>query len=274
MRGPFESASIPDSYRRFLQPVIFDPWAVRLIDFVDLREGQDVLDVAAGTGAVARAAARVVGPTGRVIASDISTGMLANIPIGADASTADTSATRIELLESSAIAIDLPDAVVDIALCQQGFPFIPNREAAALEMHRVLRPGGTIGVAVWAAGQRLEPFDSYGEVLIDAGFDTPFIRGSASGRMSMSETEVREVLLAGGFADVEVELQELVLQWPSVEVAAAGVSGTPYWPVISSLEPARREDLMNTLREIFTGSDGQPIRQTSIAVFGRGTAHS
>jgi SAM-dependent methyltransferase len=269
MRGPFESASIPDSYRRFLQPVIFDPWAVRLIDFVDLREGQDVLDVAAGTGAVARAAARVVGPTGRVIASDISTGMLANVPIGAD-----TSGAQIELLESSAIAIDLPDAVVDIALCQQGFPFIPNREAAAREMHRILRPGGTIGVAVWAAGRRLEPFDSYGEVLIDAGFDTPFIRGSASGRMSMSETEVREVLSAGGFADVEVELQELVLQWPSIEAAAAGVSGTPYWPVISSLEPARREDLMNTLREIFTGSDGQPIRQTSIAVLGRGTASS
>jgi SAM-dependent methyltransferase len=264
-RGPFESASIPEAYRRFLQPVIFEPWAARLIDVVGLRKGPTVLDVASGTGAVARAAARAVGRKGRVIASDISTAMLANVPIGADPNGAP-----IELLESPATAIALTDAAVDIALCQQGFPFIPDREAAAREMHRVLRPGGTIGVAVWAAGRRLEPFDSYGEVLVAAGFDTPFIRGSASGKMSMSEAEVRRVLLAGGFVDVEITVQELVLHWPSVDAAAAGISGTPYWPIIESLEPGRRDEVMGALREVFAGSDGQPIRQTTIAVLGRG----
>ncbi len=265
-RGPFESTSIPGAYRRFLQPVIFEPWASRLIDLVGLREDQHVLDVASGTGAVARAAARVVGPSGRVIASDISTAMLANVPIGADPGGAP-----IELVESSATAIALPDAVVDVALCQQGFPFMPDRAAAAREMRRVLRPGGTIGIAVWAAGRRLEPFDSYGEVLVAAGFDTPFIRGSASGKMSMSEAEVHGALSAGGFTDVEVTVQELMLQWPSIEAAAAGIRGTPYWPVIESLEPARREEVMSALREVFAGSDGGPIRQTTIAVLGRGT---
>lgn len=265
-RGPFESGSIPEAYRRFLQPVVFEPWAARLIDFVRLREGQSVLDVASGTGAVARAAAGVVGVRGRVIASDISIGMLANVQIGTD-----PVAAAIEVLESPATAIALPDASVDVALCQQGFPFIPDRIAAAREMRRVLRPGGRIGVAVWAAGRRLEPFDSYGEVLVSAGFDTPFIRASASGRMSMSEDELHEVLLAGGFVDVEVTAQELVLQWPSGEAAAAGVRGTPYWPIIESLEPGRRDDLMKALRDAFVDRAGRPLQQSTIAVLGRGT---
>lgn len=264
--GPFESASIPEAYRRFLQPVIFEPWAARLIDFVGLHEGQTVLDVASGTGAVARAAARTVGSHGRVIASDISTGMLTNVAIGADPADAP-----IELLESPATAIALSDAAVDVALCQQGFPFIPDRVAAAREMHRVLRPGGTIGIAVWATGRRLEPFDSYGEVLVAAGFDTPFIRGSASGKMSMSETDVQKVLSAGGFVDVEVTLQELVLQWPSVAGAAAGIRGTPYWPVVESLEQDPRNGIIGALQDVFSGSDGQPLLQTTTAVLGRGT---
>lgn len=214
-RGPFESASIPEAYRRFLQPAIFEPWAARLIDFVGLHEGQTVLDVASGTGAVARAAARTVGPRGRVIASDISTGMLTNVAIGAHPADAP-----IELLESPATAIALSDAAVDVALCQQGFPFI---------------------------------------------------RGSASGKMSMSETDVQKVLSAGGFVDVEVTLQELVLQWPSVAGAAAGISGTPYWPVVESLEEEPRNGIIGALQDVFSGSDGQPLLQTTTAVLGRGT---
>lgn len=265
--GPFESTSIPDSYRRYLQPAIFEPWASRLIALARLAKGQTVLDVASGTGAVARAAARALGPKGRVIASDISTKMLEQVATGAD-----PDAAPIELLECSATAIALADNTVDAVLCQQGLPFIPDRVAAAREMHRVLRPGGVVGLAVWATGERLEPFDSYGEVLVAAGLDTPFIRGSASGKMSMSEDDVRNALILAGFLDVEVGVQELVLEWPSVDAAAAGISGTPYWPAVEALGTSRRDEVMAELRQAFAGSDGQPLRQRSIAVLGRGIA--
>ena len=201
----------------------------------------------------------------RVIASDISTGMLANVPIGADAGLS----APIELLESSAIAIDLPDAVVDIALCQQGFPFIPDREAAAREMHRVLRPGGTIGVAVWAAGRRLEPFDSYGEVLIDAGFDTPSIRARPAARYPCPRPKCETVLSAairrcrGRAAGVGAPVA-------FDRGCCTGIIGTPYWPVIDPRACPARGSHEHTARDIYR-NDGQPIRQTSIAVLGRGT---
>lgn len=266
-RGLFESASIPDAYRRLLQPVIFAPWALRLVEFTGLRTGQIVIDVASGTGAVARAAARAVGAEGKVIASDISAAMLAKVPIDADPDGAP-----IETLESSATELALPDDSVDAVLCQQGFPFIPDRTAAAREMHRVLRPGGTVGIAVWAAGRRLEPFDSYGEALIAAGIDAPFIRASASGKMSMSENEVREALRRGGFSEVEVTVQDLTLEWPSVDAAVAGISGTPYWKAVEPLGDDRRREIMTALRKALTGDDGSPIRHSTVAVLGRGVA--
>jgi ubiquinone/menaquinone biosynthesis C-methylase UbiE len=97
-RGLFGSGSVPDGYGEDLEPVIFRPWASRLIDFVGVRPGEAVLDVAAGTGVVARAAAARVGAGGRVIASDISSGMLAQVnrEVGPDAA-------PIETLECSAL---------------------------------------------------------------------------------------------------------------------------------------------------------------------------
>ena len=61
-----------EGYRRHLEPVIFEPWAERLVVFAGVRAGQHVLDVAAGTGVVSRRAAAAVGDGGRVIASDVS----------------------------------------------------------------------------------------------------------------------------------------------------------------------------------------------------------
>ena len=75
----FQSDSIAENYRHYLLPTVFVPWANHLVGSMALQAGQSVLDVASGTGAVARAAATAIGPTGRVIASDFSQGMLAGV---------------------------------------------------------------------------------------------------------------------------------------------------------------------------------------------------
>ena len=66
--GHFNFASVPDSYRKYLQPAIFDPSALALLSVAPSGRGDVVLDVAAGTGAVAHAAVAAVGTNGRVIA--------------------------------------------------------------------------------------------------------------------------------------------------------------------------------------------------------------
>ena len=67
----------PAAYERYLVPIIFAPWAERLIERAAPQPGERVLDVACGTGVVARRAAPRVGVNGRVVGLDINEGMLA-----------------------------------------------------------------------------------------------------------------------------------------------------------------------------------------------------
>src|SRR5665213_1614165 len=89
--------SVANNYREYLEPVIFRPWAELLVDFVGPNKGQTVLDIAAGTGVVSRVAARRTGPGSRVIASDVSPAMLAQVANGFP-----TSDVSLQTLECSA----------------------------------------------------------------------------------------------------------------------------------------------------------------------------
>ena len=99
-----------------------------------------MVDVACGTGVVARLAAARVGPAGAVTGVDVTPGMLAVArSISADG-------PPIEWHEASAGKLPLPDASADVVLCSLGLQFFPDREAALREMRRILVPGGRLAV--------------------------------------------------------------------------------------------------------------------------------
>ena len=140
------TGSAAERYERVLVPAIFAPWAADLVELAQLQDGERVLDVACGTGVVARHAAQKVGTTGHVTGLDLNQGMvrvarsLPSVP----------EAAAIVWIEGSALAMHLPDAAFDVVLCQQGVQFFPDRLAALHEMRRVLVPGGRVLVSVWA----------------------------------------------------------------------------------------------------------------------------
>nr|WP_231369094.1 methyltransferase domain-containing protein [Frigoribacterium sp. CG_9.8] len=243
----FQSDSIAENYRRYLSPTVFDPWARLLVETVIPAPGDTVLDVASGTGAVARAAALAAGPTGRVIASDLSAGMLAEV-----SSNAGLKSAPIETLEAAATAIPLEDESVDVVYCQHGLPFVRDQRTALTEMKRVLRPGGSLGIITWVAGMRLEPFDSYGDVLREEGPTEPFPRAWDFDSVKMTRAQLLKHL--AGFEDVTVNTVSIRLDWPSVDDAVAGILGTPYGPVFSSLLPERHDHALSVLRDWMTAS--------------------
>lgn len=266
-KGLFAAGSIPAGYREHLEPVLFRPWAERLLDFAGVKAGQRVLDVASGTGVVARAAAARVGTGGHVIASDISPAMLAWVSTGLEPGSAP-----VETLECPATDLAVDDEAVDVVLCQQGLPFIPDRRAAVGEMRRVLRPGGRVGIAVWLSNPRLEPFIIYGEALRDHGVPEPFPNAYDTSALSMTPGELRDALVTAGFVDVEVVTDELAAGWPGPDAAAAAVAGTPYGPVLSSLGQEDRAQVMDDIRRRMTAGDGAVVRHVTTAVLGRGAA--
>jgi SAM-dependent methyltransferase len=139
------SGNAAERYERVLVPAIFTPWAADLVALAKLRPGERVLDVACGTGVVARLAAERVGPEGHITGLDLNEGMLEvarsqPIPAGAAA---------VAWVQSSALGMRVPDSSFDVVLCQQGIQFFPDRPQALREMIRVLVPSGRVFTSVW-----------------------------------------------------------------------------------------------------------------------------
>ncbi|HEX5065032.1 MAG TPA: methyltransferase domain-containing protein [Myxococcota bacterium] len=123
-------------------PALFGAWAGRIAEAAGIRRGDQVLDVACGTGVLARELLARVGPDGFVAGLDLDPGML---------ELAAELAPGIEWRQGSAESLPWPDARFDAVVSQFGLMFFPDRVAALREMHRVVKRGGRISVAVWAA---------------------------------------------------------------------------------------------------------------------------
>jgi SAM-dependent methyltransferase len=133
---PLETAEVYES--RFV-PALFADWAPHVVEMGDVAAGQSVLDVACGTGIVARTAAERVGPTGRVVGVDLNESML---------TVAERVCPEVELRQADVTGLPFEDATFDVVLCQMALMFFPDRRAAISEMGRVSKPEGTVVVMV------------------------------------------------------------------------------------------------------------------------------
>ncbi|HET8692179.1 MAG TPA: methyltransferase domain-containing protein [Steroidobacteraceae bacterium] len=137
----FSQKSFPEIYESALVGPLFRPFAGPLLDDVGLRPGERVLDLACGTGIVARIAKERPGSPGALVGVDLNPQMLA---------VARRLAPAIDWREGDAGALPLRDGeAFDVVLCQQGFQFFPDIAAAARQAHRALAKGGRLGVSTW-----------------------------------------------------------------------------------------------------------------------------
>lgn len=128
------------AYESLFVPALFGQWAPRVAEAARVRPGDRALDVACGTGVLARALFARAGTSGMVHGLDSHAGMLA---------VAARSAPAIAWQQGAAEALPYPDQSFDAVASQFGLMFFGDRVAAVREMLRVLAPGGHLAVAVW-----------------------------------------------------------------------------------------------------------------------------
>ena len=182
------SGTAAELYQSFFVPSIATPVSAELLSTAALQPGARVLDVACGTGVVARAAAERIGPTGSVTGIDVAPDMIAV------ARTIPSGGAPISWQEADAASLPLPDESYDVGLCQMGLMFMDDRPGALAELHRVLAPGGR--VVVNTPGRIQDLFEVMEQAIAD-NLD-PALAAFVSAVFSMHDPSVLADLLQDG----------------------------------------------------------------------------
>jgi SAM-dependent methyltransferase len=251
------SGNAPHAYERYMVPTLFAPWAQELRARAAQHAGERVLDVACGTGIVARLAAERVGPSGSVLGMDLNAAMLET----ARAQTPTTGAP-VAWREGDAHRLPWADATFDMVCCQQGVQFFPDKTQALREMQRVLAPGGRLVLSVW----RSLAYNPYGRALADA---LERHVGAAAGNgmrapYGFGEMEaLRSLLTVAGFRDIHIHIVILTLRHPAPgEFMGGQLAATPLAGAVAALDAAAqvalRHDILATLRP-YTDDEGLAV---------------
>lgn len=232
------------AYQDHLVPAIFDRLARRLVELAAIAPGERVLDVACGTGAVTRAAARRVGPDGEVVGVDVNDSMLA---------VAEASSDGIDLRQAEAVDLPFPDDRFDVVTCQQAVQFLPDPVAGLAEMRRVTAPGGRVVFSVLRGLAANPVYRVFHDALgTHVGADAAAMIGSP---FAVGDGEVlRRMAEEAGLADVTVRIAIDEERFPSIaEFVTHEAASSPLSEELARLEPASRAALVDDLRERLAG---------------------
>jgi SAM-dependent methyltransferase len=231
-----------------------------------------VLDVAAGYGEPSLTAARVAGPGGSVVATDISAEMLAYGRERAAAAGIDT----IEFVESDAAGLDLPEQSFDAAVSRFGIIFEPDGEGAAGRVRGFLKPGGRMAIASWGEPEQV-PFIAVPMRTALQRLDVPPPPPGTPGPLSRPTPDALGGLLkGGGFSDVETEALEVTFEWESPEAFTTFVKeiAPPIRAIIDPHPEEVQEETWQAITDVIRqqAADDGTLKLTNLVLLAAGRA--
>ena len=231
------STDAAEVYETKFVPALFGEWAEHVVAAADIRPGQAVIDVACGTGVVARAASEQVGPTGRVVGVDLNEGMLAVARrIGPD----------IEWHHGDAADLPFPSASFDAALCQAAVMYFPDRVAALQEMARVVKGNGAVVTQVWGPFEEQDAYRRFAQIAArHAGPQALEVVGSY---FSLGDLElVKDLFAKAGLEVSDTLTRRGTVRFDSIDEFVAGEIEGP--PLIAQIDEVAYQKIRTECRE-------------------------
>jgi SAM-dependent methyltransferase len=244
----------------------------RLVELAAVKPGSRVLDVAAGYGEPALTAAKVAGPDGSVVATDISAEMLAYGRERAEAAGVE----NLEFIESDAISLDFPADSFDAALSRWGIIFDPDGEGAAERVRGFLKPGSRMAISSWGPPEKV-PFLAVPMSTAMKTLDVPPPPPGTPGPLSRPTPEaIGGLLEGGGFSDIEVEEAEVVFEIGSAEEFATYTKemAAPITRMVEAHPPDVQEQTWSAITEAIrehAAEDGS-VKFSNLVLLASGSA--
>ncbi|MUL37770.1 class I SAM-dependent methyltransferase [Gloeocapsopsis dulcis] len=207
--------------------------ANRLIEIAQPQPGQQILDIATGTGLVAIPAAQIVGSSGRVVGVDIAKGMLEQ----AQRKIETLKLKNVELIEADADHLNFNDSSFDIIFCSSALVYLTDIQNSLQQWHRFLKPGGLVAFSCFAetahtaAVMFRKKAQTYGILIPNPNepLGTP--------------QKCQDLLKDIGFQDIKVITEQFGSYLSNVEGAWNGNARSAFGAQVKELPPERLEQL-------------------------------
>jgi ubiquinone/menaquinone biosynthesis C-methylase UbiE len=241
------SQNAAEVYEEYFVPALFQEWPERVLDAASLKAGERFLDVACGSGVLARYAVERVGVSGKVTGLDVNDGML---------SVARRIAPAIEWESGRAEDLPFPDDSFDAIGCQFGLMFFDDRVGAIRDMMRVLSPGGRMAAAVW------DSLDHSPGFLVLANLLQTFFGETAAKSLQApfclgDRQTLRAIFVEAGIQDAQIETHTGIARFRSMDDwLYTNIKG---WTLAESIDDAQYYRLLQEAQiafKPFLTSDG------------------
>jgi len=244
--------------------------SAKLVELARVRPGGSVLDVGGGYGEPSLAAARIVGPKGRVVCTDIAPGLLAF----AQERTSEAGLTNMEFIEQDAEQLDFEWESFDAIVSRAALMFLPDVAGTLVRLRAFLKPGGRFAASVWGERSKVE-FAMAGSVIASELALTPPPQGQPGIFALADEQRLGTLARDSGFRDVETGTVQVIFETetPAQFTEFIRDVAPPFSVLLKDQTAQARERIWAKVTEAyarFADSTGR-VRTTNEAIWVAGT---
>jgi SAM-dependent methyltransferase len=234
----------------------------QMLQGVALQPGETVLELGGGAGELAKRLAAAVGEAGRVVASDVSPGMVELI----SAATAELPNVETALIDGADTR--QPAATYDAIVFRMGLMFITDPAAALRDYHRILKPGGRLAAATWAGMEHNPWLTTVGLAGMIHGVLSGGPPVGAGGPLSLGDADALVAMAtAAGFATADVTPVDVVMPFPDVDAYLSHVSALA--PPFAAAFPTATDEQLAAIRATVTEATQQYRTESGLEIPGR-----